>query len=90
MYTVERTHEFLGDVKRAEARGYDMSLLAGVVKDIAKGNKLEARHRDHQLKGRYSDRRECHVKPDWLLIYRIDKRAMVLQLMRTGTHSDLF
>jgi mRNA interferase YafQ len=89
MYTVKPVGEFVRDMERAEKRGCDMSLLTAVVKLLAEGKKLERRYQDHQLKGRHGDRRECHIKPDWLLVYRVSKKTAVLQLFRTGTHSDL-
>ena len=73
-----------------ERRGYDISLLRQVVKQLAAGQPLPAKNRDHPLEGKYSGKRECHIAPDWLLIYSIKESSLILILMRTGTHSDLF
>ena len=70
--------------------GYDISLLTDVIKLLAEGKPLPDKNRDHQLTGNYSGCRECHISPDWLLIYEIDGETLILYLTRTGTHSDLF
>ena len=69
-------------------RGKDMGKLKAVIETIASGEDLEARHRDHVLVGQYKGTRECHIEPDWLLIYELDPDEVVL--IRTGTHADLF
>jgi mRNA interferase YafQ len=84
------TVKFKKDVKKAEKRGYNMDLLAGVIKKLAKGETLDERHNDHPLKGAYASCRECHITPDWLLIYEISNGTLFLYLTRTGTHSDLY
>ena len=66
-----------------------MSLLADVIDTLAEGKPLPEKNRDHQLTGNYNHFRECHIAPDWLLIYRIEENVLVLTLTRTGTHSDL-
>ena len=76
MYTVKPTSKFQRDIKRAERRGYNISLLTNVIKILAAGD--------------YIGFRECHITPDWLLVYRIDRDQLILVLTRTGTHSDLF
>jgi len=76
--------------KLAQKRGLDMSLLQEVVVLLAKGEALPPKYRDHQLKGRLSVFRECHIKGDWLLIYRIIEDKLVLSLHSTGSHADLF
>ena len=76
--------------KLAQKRGLDISLLKEVVVLLAKGEALPPKYRDHQLKGRLSVFRECHIKGDWLLIYRIIEDKLVLSLHSTGTHTDLF
>jgi len=73
-----------------QKRGYDISLLTDVIKKLANGEELPARNRDHVLSGDYAGLRECHVTPDWLLVYEIDDESIILYLTRTGTHSDLF
>jgi len=76
--------------KLAQKRGLDMSLLQEAIILLAKGGQLPAKYRDHQLKGRLSAFRECHIKGDWLLVYRIIEDKLILSLHSTGTHSDLF
>jgi mRNA interferase YafQ len=88
MYEILRTSQFKRDVKLAQKRGKDSSDLRTVIETLAQGRTLPARYRDHQLKGMFKDCRECHIEGDWLLVYRIEGQA--LQLVRTGTHSDLF
>jgi mRNA interferase YafQ len=90
MWTIEKTGDFKRDYKRAQRRGCDLDILASVIDDLAAGRPLAAHHCDHRLKGKYKDRRECHVTGDWLLVYLIDRRAGELWLINTGTHSDLF
>ncbi len=79
---------FERDAKRARARGKDMARLVAVVDALRNRRGLPARHRDHALVGDWRGYRECHIQPDWLLIYRLDDEAV--HLARTGTHSDLF
>ena len=90
MLKVVTSTKFLKDLKLAKSRGLDLSLLNEVVEKLARQEKLEEKYRDHALSGIYSDFRECHVKPDWLLIYSIDNDELELFLFRNGTHSDLF
>ncbi|MCI9387739.1 MAG: type II toxin-antitoxin system YafQ family toxin [Lachnospiraceae bacterium] len=89
-YTVKPTSKFQKDLKKVQKRGYDISLLTDVIKKLANGEELPARNRDHVLSGDYAGLRECHVTPDWLLVYEIDDESIILYLTRTGTHSDLF
>ncbi len=89
-YTVIPTHKFQKDVKLLQKRGYDMSKLTEVIKLLANGETLPDKHKDHTLIGNYINCRECHIKPDWLLIYEIIDEQLILTLTRTGTHSDLF
>lgn len=67
-----------------------MQLITEVIKTLAKGEKLGETYRDHALKGNFAGCRECHITPDWLLIYEIDQEMLILYLTRTGSHSDLF
>lgn len=90
MYTVKPTARFQKDVKLAVKRGYQLDLLTAVIKILAAGETLDKSYKDHPLKGKYTGCRECHVTPDWLLIYEIADDALILYLTRTGTHSDLF
>ena len=89
MHSVKPTTRFRRDLKRLQKRGYDISPLKEVVKMLAEGKALPAKYRDHPLSGSYAGCRECHVTPDWLLVYKIGQ-GLILYLMRTGTHSDLF
>lgn len=89
-YEILATSRFKRDVKTAIKRGYDIQLLREVVSVLAAGDSLPDRYRDHLLSGNWAGHRECHITPDWLLIYRIDQGILVLTLTRTGTHSDLF
>ena len=90
MYKIRPTSRFQKDLKPLRKRGYDMDLLTGVLKQLAAGQALAPSYRDHPLVGDYSGCRECHITPDWLLIYEIDGGELFLYLTRTGTHSDLF
>ena len=89
-YEIVPTTRFRKDLKRLQKRGYDISLLADVVKKLADGTALPEKSRDHQLSGKLAGCRECHISPDWLLIYEIYDRELILYLTRTGSHSDLF
>jgi mRNA interferase YafQ len=90
MYEVKPTSHFKRDLKVIARRGYDLSLLTAVIQTLAAGEPLAKKHTDHSLGGVWSKHRECHIKPDWLLIYKIENDILVLSLTRTGTHSDLF
>ena len=90
MYTVKPTTRFQRDLKRIQKRGYDISLLTKVIKILAAGETLPEKNRDHMLTGNFVGCRECHIAPDWLLIYEIANEELILYLTRTGTHSDLF
>jgi mRNA interferase YafQ len=81
--------QFERDVKLAKKRGKDMAKLAALVEMLTKGGRLPPRLRDHQLTGNYVGRRECHLEPDWLVIYRFIGNDEV-RFERTGTHADLF
>lgn len=90
IYEVKPTGRFQKDLKRLQRRGYNLELLTKVIKTLAAGEPLEPKHRDHELVGNFVGCRECHITPDWLLIYEIDQGKLILYLTRTGTHSDLF
>lgn len=89
-YNVRPTTKFQRDLKRVQRRGYDISLLTAVIKKLAVGEPLPEKNKDHSLSGDYSGCRECHITPDWLLIYEFSDGDLILYLTRTGTHSDLF
>jgi len=90
LYTVKRSNEFKRGLKAARIRGYNMTVLDDVVDTLADGKPLDPKHRDHALVGNWKGYRECHITPDWLLIYKIEANILILTLQRTGTHSDLF
>ncbi len=89
-YAIRPTTKFQKDLKRAQKRGYDIGLLTEVIRKLAAGEPLPAKNKDHLLSGDYAGCRECHITPDWLLIYETTDKELVLYLLRTGTHSDLF
>lgn len=89
-YKIVQTGRFKKDLKLARRRGYDLSLIGSVVDALAAGYELPGKNKDHSLSGKYSGCRECHITPDWLLIYEISDGELILYLTRTGTHSDLF
>lgn len=84
------SNQFMKDLKRALKRGVDVKRLDDVVTKLSRGEKLPRENHDHALNGIYRDFRECHVMPDWLLIYRINEKELELYLFRCGTHADLF
>jgi mRNA interferase YafQ len=86
--TVVTSKQYEKDAKRVRKQGKDMARLVAVVDALRNRRPLDSRHRDHALAGDWRDYRECHIQPDWLLIYRLDERAVALA--RTGSHSDLF
>ncbi len=90
MLEIFLSNKFKKDLKLAIKRGYNISLLEEAVNKLSSGEALEERYRDHALVGNYADFRECHISPDWLLIYQINDEKLILVLSRTGTHSDLF
>ena len=90
MLTIKYQAAFKKDYKRIKKRGYDTRLLEAVVECLATGQTLSREYRDHELSGDYKGCRECHIAPDWLLVYEVVERDLILYLMRTGTHSDLF
>lgn len=89
-YSVRPSTRFQKDLKRVQRRGYDIELLTEVIKKLANGEKLPSKYQDHDLSGNFAGCRECHIQPDWLLIYEIDDGQLFLYLTRTGTHSDVF
>ena len=89
-YRLKPTSRFQKDLKRIQKRGYQIQLIKDVVRKLSDGETLEAKYKDHQLSGDYAGCRECHITPDWLLIYEIYEDELILYLTRTGTHSDLF
>ena len=89
-YEVKFTAQFKKDLKRAKKQHKNLDKLFEVVSVLADGGKLPESCRDHELTGDYAGTRECHIEPDWLLVYEMQQKVLVLMLYRTGTHSDLF
>lgn len=89
-YEIVSTSRFKKDLKLMLKRGIKMDLLKEVVDQLADGMPLPEKNKDHALTGNWVNHRECHVLPDWLLIYKIEEDCLVLTLTRTGSHSDLF
>ncbi len=90
MLDLVTTAQFRKDLKRIRKRGYDLSKLDDVLQSLQREELLPVKHHDHALTGDYIGFRECHIEPDWLLVYAIDKGQLILTASRTGTHSDLF
>ena len=90
MLTLQPTKQYKRDRKRAIKRGLPMNLLDDVLQTLVEEKPLTPKHNDHELKGDYAGFRECHIRPDWLLIYQVDKGKLILTATRTGSHSDLF
>ena len=88
MKAIFQTSQFKEDFKRIKKQGKDLSKLKEVVSAMANSELREERHRDHALSGNWAGSRDCHIEPDWILIYRIDEDYLFLE--RTGSHSDLF
>lgn len=89
-YELIATTKFKKDLKKIIKRGYDIELLDTVVETLLSGEPLDIKYKDHALTGNWINHRECHIMPDWLLIYKIENDILVLTLIDTGTHSDLF
>ena len=89
-YDVQFTNQFKKDLKLAKKQNKDLDKLFEAVSILANGGTLDAAYRDHALTGNYKGTRECHIEPDWLLVYKIEKEILLLKLIRTGSHSDLF
>jgi len=90
MLDARYTAKFKRDYKAVKSRGYDVRLLKEAIALLVEEQPLSPKYRDHALKGDYAGHRECHITPDWLLVYRIEQSLLILELTRTGTHSDLF
>ena len=90
MYNIVSSSRFKKDLKTVIKRGYDIQLLNDIVSKLANGEELGPKFKDHALTGNWIGHRECHIQPDWLLVYEIDDGNLYLYLTRTGTHSDIF
>lgn len=89
-YTVKFTTQFKKDYKLAKRRGMNMDLLIKAIDLLANGESLPKKFHDHSLSGNWVGHRECHLQPDWLLVYYYEDDVLVLTLSRTGSHCDLF
>lgn len=90
MLDIEYTARFKRDARRMRKQGRDIKKLDAIILSLRNGEVLPASMRDNDLTGSYKGHRECHIAPDWLLIYRIDSEVLVLTAVRTGSHADLF
>lgn len=90
MYKPVITTRFKKDLKRSKRRQKDLSKLKNIMQKLSAGESLTPKNNDHTLSGNFSERRECHIEPDWLLIYKIKEAEKEIIFERTGTHSDLF
>ena len=90
MRKIVLSNHFRKDLKLARNRGLNLNLLKTVINILASGETLSRQYRDHDLTDNYAGFRECHIQPDWLLVYRIEQEELELFLFRTGSHSDLF
>lgn len=89
-YHIKFTNIYKKSYKRAKKRGLNLKLLDDVVEALGQGHKLDAKYRDHTLHGNWEGFRECHIQPDWLLIYLVENDVLTLTLVETGTHADIF
>ncbi len=89
-YHLKFTTTYKKGYKRAKKRGLDIGLLDAVVEELRNGRKLDSKYRDHALHGDFEGFRECHIQPDWLLVYLVENDILTLTLTDTGTHSDIF
>lgn len=88
--SIQFTNQFKKDLKLAKKQGKNLDKLFEVINILANEEKLGTKFKDHDLSGNYKGTRECHIEPDWLLIYEIDNNVLILMLYRLGTHSELF
>ena len=89
-YTIKYTKQFKKDIKLLNKQNKDLNKIFKVIEILANNENLPIRYKDHSLTGNYKNARECHIEPDWLLIYEKIENILVLSLTRTGSHSDLF
>lgn len=89
-YGVKFTNQFKKDLKLSKKQGKNLEKLYAVIEKLANGEQLEAKYRDHELIGNYKGCRECHIEPDWLLVYEVINETLVLMLNHLGSHSELF
>lgn len=90
MFRIEYSREFRKSLKRCQKRGLDLELIRTVITILAKEGELPSEYKPHKLSGKYAGVWECHIKPDWLLLWKQDNENLILLFLNTGTHSDLF
>lgn len=90
MYKIVYTNRMKKDAKLMKKRGKDMTKLVNVLSLLASGNSLPTQYKDHSLTGNFRDFRECHIEPDWLLMYQVYEDTLILSATATGSHADLF
>ncbi|MEJ2682549.1 MAG: type II toxin-antitoxin system YafQ family toxin [Gammaproteobacteria bacterium] len=90
MYEIFATNKFKRDIKKCKRQNKSIPKLQTILELLTAGEALPASNRDHNLTGNYASHRECHIEPDWLLIYRINEEEKLIELVRTGSHSELF
>lgn len=89
-YDIQFTTQFKKDLKLAKKQHRNLEEVFAVINLLANGETLEAKYQDHELSGKYKGTRECHIEPDWLLVYEIHRNTLILMVYRVGTHSELF
>lgn len=89
-YEIKYTTQFKKDIKLAKKQNKNLDKLFEVIDLLAESKKLDKKYRDHELSGNYKGTRECHIEPDWLLVYEYQNDVLVLILYRLGSHSELF
>lgn len=89
-YQIKPSATYKKELKKAIKQGKDVKLINDVINKLADGEELDFKYHDHELSGNFGGMRECHIQPDWLLVYRIFEGDLILYLSRTGSHSDLF
>lgn len=90
MYSIEYSNRFKKSLKRCFKRGLDINKLRNVIKLLEQGRELPAKYRAHKLSGQYANAWECHIEPNWLLLWEQDDTRLILLLVDTGSHSDIF
>jgi len=90
MYSLTTTHQFEKDWKRCTKRGYDMSKIKEAISLLVVNGSLPVKYKAHKLSGNHSGEWECHIDPDWLLVWEQDDTTLTLLMLNTGTHSDIF
>ena len=90
MFRFITTNRFEKDYKLMQRRGKEINKLDAIMRKLIHGETLDMKYKNHALKGNYKDRRECHIEPDWLLVYKIDKNEKAIIFERTGSHADIF